>query len=90
MFTQTPNADFEVEILALDSVSGTYTSTSHFLGIDSTGFKGMLMAHLGNNNGSYQLVLSFRSNSNQFLNYYQVTNTTLTLQQQLYSGVYYY
>lgn len=47
MFTQTGSADFEVEILALDSFSGTYTSTSHFLGIDTTGFKSLLMAHLG-------------------------------------------
>ena len=90
MFAQTGSADIEVEILTLDSVSGTYTSTSHLLGLDTVNYKNLLITYIGNNNGSYQLILSFRSANTQSINYYQVTNTTLTFQQQLYHGIYYY
>lgn len=79
-----------MEILALDSGSGTYTSTFHLLNIDTTGYKSALMAQLGNANGIYQLVLSVKSGATQYLNHYQITNTTLALQQQLHQGITYY
>lgn len=90
MFTQTYNADIEVEILALDSLSGTYTSTSHLLNIDTTSSKSFMIARIGNKNGTYHLIIGFKRDMTYILNYYQITTTTLTHQQQIYQGPFSY
>ena len=81
-----PNTYYELHIHEMDSISGVFTTTVLNLNISATSIQYVLDVSVGQRNGSYFIIALFYYASKFEVYYYDITGTTFTQKQIIYSS----